>query len=141
MPNIVETAVAAGTFGTLVSAVQEAGLVETLSGPGPFTVFAPTEAAFNAIPEDTRKTIHADKAKLTALLTYHVLAGKYEAKDLDGQNVATTVQGEDLEITHDDGTKIDGAHIVTADIQTDNGVIHVIDTVLVPEALAGVLQA
>jgi uncharacterized surface protein with fasciclin (FAS1) repeats len=141
MANIVETAVSAGTFGTLVGAVIEAGLVETLSGPGPFTVFAPTEEAFNAIPADTRAKIHADKASLVALLTYHVLAGKYEAKDIDGQSVATTVQGEDLEITHDDGTKVDSAHIVTADIQADNGVIHVIDTVLVPEALAALLQS
>jgi uncharacterized surface protein with fasciclin (FAS1) repeats len=117
MANIVETAVSAGSFTTLVAAVQAAGLVDTLSGPGPFTVFAPTDEAF---------------AKLTAILTYHVVPGAVHAADLVGTPSATTVQGTDVTFDTSDGAKVNGATVTQADIVASNGVIHVIDTVLLP---------
>jgi uncharacterized surface protein with fasciclin (FAS1) repeats len=132
MKNIVETAVEAGSFKTLVTAVTEAGLVETLSGAGPFTVFAPTDEAFAKIPADTIAAVLADKAKLTAILTYHVVAGKVMAADVVGMTSATTVQGGTVKIDASNGVKINDATIVTTDIETSNGVIHVIDTVLMP---------
>ena len=134
MPDIVDTAVAAGSFSTLVKAVQAAGLVETLKGAGPFTVFAPTDEAFAALPPGTLDAVLKDKAKLTSILTYHVVAGKVMAKDVVGLNgkTAKTIQGGDLKIDTTSGVKIGGANVITADVETSNGVIHVIDKVLLP---------
>ena len=130
--NIVETAVAAGSFNTLVTAVKAAGLVDVLSGEGPFTVFAPTDEAFAKLPAGTVEALLADKEKLTAILTYHVVAGKVTSSDVAGLTSATTVQGSDLTIDTSYGVKINDAKVVKADIEASNGVIHVIDTVLIP---------
>ncbi len=132
MADIVDTAVGAGSFGTLVTAVKAAGLVETLKSAGPFTVFAPTDEAFAKIPAATLNAVLADKEKLTAILTYHVVAGKVMAADVVNLTSATTVQGGTLKIDATNGVKVNGANVVTADIECDNGVIHVIDTVLMP---------
>jgi len=131
--NIVETAAGAGNFTTLVTAVQEAGLVETLSGEGPFTVFAPTDEAFAKIPADDLQAILADKELLTSILTYHVVSGKVMSSDVVNLESATTVQGSDIAISvSDDGVMVDDANVVSVDIETSNGVIHVIDTVITP---------
>jgi len=131
--DIVDTAIAAGSFDTLVTAVQAAGLVETLKSDGPFTVFAPTDAAFAAIPSADLEALLADKEKLTAVLTYHVVAGKVMAADVVTLDSATTVQGSEVSIeVVDGGVKVDGANVVTTDIETSNGVIHVIDAVIMP---------
>ena len=131
--NIVETAVDAGNFTTLVTAVQEAGLVDTLSGEGPFTVFAPTDAAFEKIPADDLEAILADKELLTSILTYHVVAGKVMSSDVVNLSSAATVEGSEVSITvTDDGVMVDEANVVAVDIETSNGVIHVIDTVITP---------
>jgi uncharacterized surface protein with fasciclin (FAS1) repeats len=132
MPNIVETAVSAGDFTTLVAAVQAAGLVDTLSGPGPFTVFAPTDAAFAKLPEGTVESLLADIPKLTAILTYHVVAGSVHAADLAGTSSAATVQGTNVTFDTSSGVKVNDATVTQADITTSNGVIHIIDTVLIP---------
>lgn len=131
--DIVETAVSAGTFTTLVAAVEAAGLVEVLQGEGPFTVFAPTDDAFAALPEGTIEALLADIPTLTAILTYHVLPGAVMSTDLSEGLTATTVQGQDVTITLEGGPKVDGANIVAADIVASNGVIHVIDAVILPE--------
>lgn len=132
--NIVELAVSAGSFNTLVAAVQAAGLVETLSGEGPFTVFAPTDEAFARIPQADLEALLADKEALTAVLTYHVVPGKVMAEDVVNLSSATTANGQDLEIQVRDGkVMIDGATVVTADIEATNGVIHVIDEVILPD--------
>lgn len=133
MQNIVETAIAAGSFKTLVTAVQVAGLVDTLSGAGPFTVFAPTDEAFAKIPKETLDAVLADKAKLTAILTYHVVAGKVMASDVMGLTSAKTVQGGEVKIDTSDGVMVNDAKVVQADIECSNGVIHVIDSVLMPK--------
>jgi uncharacterized surface protein with fasciclin (FAS1) repeats len=131
--NIVETAVAAGSFNTLVAAVKAAGLVETLSGEGPFTVFAPTDEAFAQIPADQLNALLADKEALTAVLTYHVVAGKVMAEDVVKLSSAPTVNGQSVKIEVREGkVMIDGAEVTTADIDTTNGVIHVIDRVIFP---------
>ena len=130
--DIVETAVAAGSFKTLVTAVQAAGLVDTLKGPGPFTVFAPTDEAFAKIPKAQLDALLADKAKLTAVLTYHVVPGKVMAKDVKAGKVKT-VQGSELTISTMGGVKVDAANVVTTDVAASNGVIHVIDTVVLPQ--------
>jgi len=130
--DIVDTAVAAGSFSTLVSAVQAAGLVETLKGPGPFTVFAPTDDAFAKLPAGTIEGLLADKAKLTAVLTYHVVAGKVMAADVLKLREVTTVQGGKALVDTKDGVVIDGARVVKTDIVCSNGVIHVIDAVMLP---------
>ncbi len=132
MADIVDTAVAAGSFGTLVTAVKAAGLVETLKSAGPFTVFAPTDEAFAKIPADTLNAVLADKAKLTAILTYHVVAGKVLAADVVNLTSAKTVQGGELKISTEGGVKVNDANVIKTDIECDNGVIHVIDTVLMP---------
>ena len=132
MPNIVETAVAAGSFNTLVAAVQAAGLADTLSGPGPFTVFAPTDEAFAKLPAGTVESLLADVPQLTKILTYHVVSGKVLAADVVKLTTATTVEGSDLKIDASNGVKINDATVVTPDVEADNGVIHVIDTVLLP---------
>jgi uncharacterized surface protein with fasciclin (FAS1) repeats len=130
--DIVDTAIAAGNFTTLVKAVQAAGLVETLKGPGPFTVFAPTDEAFAKLPAGTIEGLLADKAKLTAVLTYHVVSGAVTAADVAGLKSAKTVQGAELAIDTSNGVKINDATVIKADIKASNGVIHVIDTVLLP---------
>jgi uncharacterized surface protein with fasciclin (FAS1) repeats len=133
MKNIVETAIEAGQFTTLVAAVKAAGLVETLSGKGPFTVFAPNDAAFAKLPKGTVEGLLKDKAKLTAVLTYHVISGKVMAKDVMKMKSAKTLQGGSLTIDTSDGVKVDGAKVIQADIEVSNGVCHVIDTVLMPK--------
>lgn len=132
--DIVDTAVAAGSFNTLATALQAAGLVETLKGPGPFTVFAPTDAAFAKLPAGTVEALLKDKTKLSAILTYHVVAGKVEAADVVKLTSAKTVNGQSVTIkVMGDTVHVDGATVTAADIQTSNGVIHVIDTVLMPK--------
>ncbi|MDP2244861.1 fasciclin domain-containing protein [Pseudomonas sp.] len=131
--DIVDTAVAAGQFTTLVTAVTAAGLVETLKGEGPFTVFAPNDAAFAKVPKADLDALLADKDKLTAVLTYHVVPGKLMAADLAGKTSLKTVQGGELTLDTSDGVSVDGATVSTADIETSNGVIHVIDSVVMPK--------
>lgn len=130
--DVVETAVAAGDFKTLAQALQAAGLVETLKGKGPFTVFAPTDAAFAKLPAGTLDALLKDKAKLTAVLTYHVVPGKVMAADVVKLKEAKTVQGQSVRIDASQGVRIDGATVVKADVGASNGVIHVVDTVLMP---------
>jgi uncharacterized surface protein with fasciclin (FAS1) repeats len=130
--DIVDTAVKAGNFKTLVAAVQAAGLVDTLKGPGPFTVFAPTDAAFAKIPKATLDGLLADKAALTKVLTYHVVPGKVMAKDVKAGKVKT-VQGGEVTLATTGGVTVDGAKVVAADVAADNGVIHAIDTVIMPK--------
>ncbi len=130
--DVVDTAVAAGSFKTLVAAIEAAGLVETLKGPGPFTVFAPTDEAFAKLPPGTVEGLLADKAKLTAVLTYHVVAGQVTSDKVVQLTEATTVQGATVAIDATSGVKVNDATVVTADVMASNGVIHVIDTVLLP---------
>jgi uncharacterized surface protein with fasciclin (FAS1) repeats len=133
--NIVQTAAANGNFKTLVAAVNAAGLAETLEGPGPFTVFAPTDAAFAKLPAGTVDALLANKQKLASILTYHVVSGKVVAADITRMNGATptTVNGQKLNITVRGGNVyVNGAQITTADVYASNGVIHVIDAVLMP---------
>jgi uncharacterized surface protein with fasciclin (FAS1) repeats len=130
--DIVDTAVGAGTFKTLAAALTAAGLIDTLKGPGPFTVFAPTDAAFAKIPKAQLDALLADKAKLTAVLTYHVVAGKVMAKDVKA-GMVKTVQGSALTVSTASGVMVDGAKVTATDIVADNGVIHVIDTVIIPK--------
>lgn len=135
-PDIVDTAVKAGKFNTLVAAVKAAGLVETLKGEGPFTVFAPTDEAFAKLPKGTLESLlkPENKEKLIAILTYHVVPGKVMAKDVVNLTEAKTVQGSAAKITVNGGTvSIDGANVVKTDIETNNGVIHVIDAVILPK--------
>ncbi len=133
MKNIVETAIEAGSFKTLVKAVQTAGLVETLSKKGPFTVFAPTDDAFAKLPKGTVEGLLQNKQKLTDVLTYHVVAGKVMSKDVAGLRSAKTLQGQNISIDTSKGVRINNANVVKADIETSNGVIHVIDTVILPK--------
>jgi uncharacterized surface protein with fasciclin (FAS1) repeats len=130
--DIVETAVAAGSFNTLAKALQAAGLVDTLKGPGPFTVFAPTDEAFAKLPAGTLDALLKDKAKLTKVLTYHVVAGKVTAADVVKLTSAKTVEGQSVSIDASNGVKVGNAKVVKADVMASNGVIHVIDTVLIP---------
>lgn len=130
--DIVDTAVAAGSFNTLVKAVQAAGLVETLKGPGPFTVFAPTDEAFAKLPPGALDALLQDKAKLQAVLTYHVVPGKVLAADVVKLKTAKTVQGQSLTVDTSKGVKVGTANVVKTDVMASNGVIHVIDTVLMP---------
>lgn len=130
--DIVDTAVSAGQFKTLAAALTEAGLVDTLKGPGPFTVFAPTDAAFAKIPKADLDALLKDKAKLTAVLTYHVVPGAVMSKDVKA-GMVKTVQGSNLNVTTDGGVKVNNAKVTSVDIVADNGVIHVIDTVVMPK--------
>ncbi len=130
--DIVDTAVKAGNFKTLVAAVQAAGLVDTLKSPGPFTVFAPTDEAFAKIPKATLDGLLKDKAALTKVLTYHVVPGKVMAKDVKAGKVKT-VQGQELTISTNSGVMVDQSKVVATDVDTSNGVIHAIDTVLMPK--------
>jgi uncharacterized surface protein with fasciclin (FAS1) repeats len=131
--DIVDTAVAAGNFTTLVKLVQQAGLAETLKGPGPFTVFAPTDEAFAKVPQATLDALARDKDKLRAVLTYHVVAGRVMAADVVKVNEAKTVQGQSVKVVTSGGSvKVDAANVVKTDITASNGVIHVIDAVIMP---------
>jgi uncharacterized surface protein with fasciclin (FAS1) repeats len=133
--DIVDTAIGAGSFTTLVAAVQAAGLVDTLKGDGPFTVFAPNDDAFAALPDGTVADLlkPENKDKLVAILTYHVVAGKVMSADLSNGMMAATVQGGDVKIMTEGGVTVNGANVVTADIGASNGVIHVIDAVILPK--------
>jgi uncharacterized surface protein with fasciclin (FAS1) repeats len=133
MPTIVDIAVQAGSFKTLVQAVQAAGLVETLSGEGPFTVFAPTDEAFAQIPQETLQAVLADKEKLTAILTYHVVPGRLMAADVVRSTQLQTVQGQSITVSTEGGVRVDDANVIQTDIEADNGVIHVIDKVIMPK--------
>lgn len=133
MKNIIETAASNPEFSTLVMAIKAAGLVDTLSGTGPFTVLAPNNAAFAKIPQATLDAVLADKAKLTSILTYHVVAGKVMSKEVAAMTEATTLEGSTVAITAEDGVTINDAHVTTPDLECSNGVIHVIDTVLMPK--------
>jgi len=132
--DIVDTAVGAGNFGTLVAAVKAADLVGTLKGEGPFTVFAPTDAAFEALPEGTVEDLlkPENKDKLVSILTYHVVPGKVMSSDLSEGMTAKTVQGGEIKITLEGGPKVNGATISAPDVEAGNGVIHVIDAVILP---------
>ena len=135
--DIVDTAVGAGKFKTLVAAVQAAGLVDVLKGDGPFTVFAPTDEAFAKLGDDAIKDLlkPENKDKLVSILTYHVVSGKVMAADVIGIKKAETVQGQSLKVkVKKDGVYIDKAKVITTDIETSNGVIHIIDTVIMPKA-------
>ena len=135
--DIVETALAAGSFKTLAAALDAAGLVETLRGEGPFTVFAPTDAAFAALPEGTLKSLlePKNKATLQAILTYHVVPGAVASAEVAKRKSAVTVNGQQVDIqASDDGVRIDGAKVTTADIRCSNGIVHVIDAVILPSS-------
>ena len=134
--DIVDTAIAAGSFKTLVTAVKAAGLVETLKGKGPFTVFAPTDEAFAKLPPGTVENLlkPENKNQLVAILTYHVVSGKVMSKDLAGKKtMAKSVEGGEISVDATDGVKVDNAKVVKADIEASNGVIHVIDAVIMPK--------
>ncbi|OOY21744.1 Nex18 symbiotically induced protein [Thioclava sp. DLFJ5-1] len=133
--DIVDTAVNAGSFETLVAAVQAAGLVETLKGEGPFTVFAPTDEAFAALPEGTVDDLlkPENKDKLTSILTYHVVPGKVMSGDLSDGMMAKTVQGSEVMVKTDPAVMVDEASVTQADIEASNGVIHVMDKVIMPK--------
>ncbi len=133
--DIVDTAVSAGSFNTLVAAVQAAGLVDTLKGDGPFTVFAPTDEAFSALPAGTVEDLlkPENKEKLIAVLTYHVVPGKVMSGDVSGKMLSVeTVQGSTVDVNGMNGVSVDGANVISANIETTNGVIHVIDQVILP---------
>jgi uncharacterized surface protein with fasciclin (FAS1) repeats len=132
MADIVDTAVSAGSFTTLVAAVKAAGLVDTLKGAGPFTVFAPTDEAFAKLPAGTVEALLKDIPKLKKILTYHVVAGKVMAADVVKLKSAKTVEGSEVKIDATNGVKINDSKVVTPDVAADNGVIHIIDAVLLP---------
>ncbi len=136
MADIVETAVNAGTFNTLVKAVEAAALVEILKSPGPYTVFAPTDEAFNKLPEGTLDSLLQDIPKLKRIVLYHVAFGDVRAEDLMQINEAETVEGSILAVESSNGIKVNDANVLKTDILTDNGVIHVIDAVLIPALVA-----
>ena len=135
MTDIVDTAVNAGSFNTLVAAVKAANLVDTLKGSGPFTVFAPTDDAFAKLPEGTVDALLQDIPKLTKILKYHVVSGKVMAADVVKMKSATTVEGSTVKIDASNGVKVNDSTVVTPDVAADNGVIHIIDTVLLPTAV------
>ena len=131
--DIVETARAAGSFNTLLTALEAAGLTDALRGDGPFTVFAPTDAAFAKLPDGTVEALLEDKNKLTAILTYHVVPGRVLASDVMKLDAAQTLNGQSLDIKTSSGVTVDNAHVVKTDVMATHGVIHVIDTVMIPE--------
>jgi uncharacterized surface protein with fasciclin (FAS1) repeats len=132
-PNIVETAVAAGNFTTLVSLVKQAGLAETLSGPGPYTVFAPTDAAFKKVPKKTLNALGKDKAKLKAVLLYHVASGRLTAKRVVKRSSIKTLNGKRVKIrVRGKNVFVNRSKVVTADVRASNGIIHAINRVLIP---------
>lgn len=133
MKNIIETAVENPQFSTLVTAIKKAGLVDTLSGAGPFTVFAPTNKAFDKIPPRTLSAILEDIDKLKSILTYHVVSGKVMSKDVSNLKEVMTIQGSNVKIDTTNGIMINDSKVITPDIECSNGVIHVVDTVLMPK--------
>ncbi|MBD2606206.1 fasciclin domain-containing protein [Scytonema hofmannii FACHB-248] len=136
MPDIVDTAMSAGIFSTLVAAVTAAGLADTLKSPGPFTVFAPSDDAFSKLPSGTVEALLQDILTLRKILEYHVVSGKVTAADVVKLTKATTVEGSDVKIDASNGVKVNDATVVQPDIETDNGVIHVIDSVLLPPSVS-----
>jgi uncharacterized surface protein with fasciclin (FAS1) repeats len=136
MPDIVDTAMSAGIFSTLVAAVTAAGLADTLKSPGPFTVFAPSDDAFSKLPSGTVEGLLQDILTLRKILEYHVVSGKVTAADVVKLTKATTAEGSDVKIDASNGVKVNDATVVQPDIETDNGVIHVIDTVLLPPSVS-----
>jgi uncharacterized surface protein with fasciclin (FAS1) repeats len=136
--DIIDTALSAGNFSTLAAALGAAGLIETLKGDGPFTVFAPTDEAFSKIPPETLSELlqPEHKEKLIAILTYHVVSGRVTADEVTHLESATSLQGQTLKISTKDGIKINDAKVLTPDVQATNGVIHIIDAVLIPSAAA-----
>ncbi|BAY14873.1 beta-Ig-H3/fasciclin [Anabaenopsis circularis NIES-21] len=132
MADIIDTAVKAGSFNTLVAAIKAANLVDTLKGAGPFTVFAPTDEAFAKLPAGTVDKLLQDIPKLTKILTYHVVSGKVLSGEVVKLKSATTIEGSDVKIDASHGVKVNDATVATADVAADNGVIHIIDTVLIP---------
>lgn len=136
MPDIVDTAMSAGIFSTLVAAVTAAGLADTLKSPGPFTVFAPSDDAFSKLPSGTVEALLQDILTLRKILEYHVVSGKVTAADVVKLSQATTAEGSDVKIDASNGVKVNDATVVQPDIETDNGVIHVIDTVLLPPSVS-----
>jgi uncharacterized surface protein with fasciclin (FAS1) repeats len=133
MPNIVSVAQKNGSFTTLVKALEDTDLVAALSGEGPFTVFAPTDEAFADIDSDLLQKLLKDKDKLTEVLKYHVAAGLYTSTDLEGTARLTTLEGDDLTVDSSNGIRVDEATVRKADIEADNGIIHVVDQVILPE--------
>lgn len=133
MKNIVETAADSGNFKTLIRAVQEVGLVDSLSSEGPFTIFAPTDEAFEKLPDGTIDNLLNNKEELTNILTYHVIPEKIMSDSVSNLKTAKTANGKHIPIDNSDGIKIDNAKIIQKDIECSNGVIHVIDNVLLPE--------
>lgn len=132
MADIIDTAVSAGSFTTLVAAIKAANLVDTLKGKGPFTVFAPTDEAFAKLPAGTVDSLLKDIPQLTKILTYHVVSGKVMAADVTKLKSAKTVEGSEVAIDASKGVKVNDSSVTTADVAADNGVIHIIDTVLIP---------
>jgi transforming growth factor-beta-induced protein len=130
--DIVQTAIEAGTFETLVTAVQAAGLTSTLQGAGPFTVFAPTDAAFDDLPAGTLDALLADTGALTEVLLYHVVPGRILASDLEDGQIVTTAEGRPFRVTLSGGARVNGVNVIQTDVEATNGVIHIIDAVLIP---------
>lgn len=133
MPDIIDTAINAGSFNTLVTAITTAGLDTALKGDGPFTVFAPTDEAFSKLPSGAVEELLQDVIKLRKVLEYHVVTGKINATDLVQLQKLTTSEGKDIKVNAENDLKVNDAYIVTSDVEADNGVIHVIDNVLFPE--------
>jgi len=133
MKNLVQTAIDTGKFKTLVKAIQEAGLVDTLSSDGPYTIFAPTDQAFAKLPKGTIENLLNDKEKLTNILTYHIILNKIMAKQVMKIKNAPSVNGKNLSINIKNGVKIDRANVIKTDIECTNGIIHIIDEVLIPK--------
>ncbi|MBN3894481.1 MAG: fasciclin domain-containing protein [Nostoc sp. NOS(2021)] len=133
MPDIIDTAINAGSFNTLVTAITTAGLDTALKGDGPFTVFAPTDEAFSKLPSGAVEELLQDVIKLRKVLEYHVVSGKINAADLVQLQKLTTTEGKDIKVNAENNVKVNDAYIVTSDVEADNGVIHVIDSVLFPE--------
>ncbi|CAA9307905.1 Sensory subunit of low CO2-induced protein complex, putative [uncultured Coleofasciculus sp.] len=133
MADIVDTAINAGTFNTLATAITTAGMDTALKGPGPFTVFAPTDEAFSKLPSGTVESLLEDILQLRKVLEYHVVPGKFMAADVVKLDSATTTEGSTVKIDASNGVKVNDATVVTPDVEADNGVIHVIDTVLIPQ--------
>lgn len=133
MPDIVDTAISTGTFNTLVTAVTTAGLDTALKEPGPFTVFAPTDEAFSKLPSGTVESLLENVMELRKILEYHVVSGKVMAADVVKLDSVTTAEGSTIKIDTTNGVKVNDALVVTPDVEADNGVIHIIDTVLMPQ--------
>lgn len=136
MPDLVDTAINTGTFSTLVAAVVAAGLDTALKSPGPFTLFAPTDEAFSKLPSGTVEALLEDILTLRKILEYHVVSGELAAPDIANQNSATSVEGSTLKISANGGVRVNDATVTTANVEADNGIIHVIDTVLLPPSVS-----